>query len=173
MVCRVIESRHEGGSFATLCLTGAIATRQSGVLQMHCNEARRLAYTSHPPFRCASREEKVTYIKASTHVGCACAQYLKRLNDGAIPAGVLQQEYVQLPTLFGGSSGGGGRKEEVELESHGGSRPCKGMKSSDRIVQVENASDRIIMVDVGGGSSGSSRAGGSKSDKASVHSGYQ
>jgi len=178
----------EGGLLATLCVTGVsdrchrnetvrcLAMHRNEAIRflaMRCSEPRRLSYTSHPPCRCTSREEKVMYVKVSTDVGCKCAQYLKRLNDGVIPAGVLQQEYVQLPTLFGGSSGGGGRKEGVELESHGGSRPCKGMKSSDRIVQVENASDRIIMVDVGGGDSGSSWAGGRKSDKTSVHSGYQ
>jgi len=101
-------------------------------------------------------------------------QYLKRLNDGAIPGAA--QEYVQLPNLFGGGGGAaGGRKEGVELESKGGARPCQGMKSSDRIVQVENASDRIIMVDVGGGggSAQTSRAGAGNGDTASQDVGYQ
>lgn len=105
------------------------------------------------------------------------AQYLKRVNEGVVPAGVLQQEYVQLPSMFGGGGGGGG--DGVELKSKGGTRPCPGMKGSDRIVMVENASDRIIMVDVGGGGSsqrgaGAGDGGASKDgDTASKDVGYQ
>lgn len=107
-------------------------------------------------------------------------QYLKRLNEGAVPQGVLQQEYVQLPNFFGKGGGGGGtftsKHEGVELERKGGTRPCPGMKGSDRIVMVENASDRIIMVDVGGGgstSSGRQESSGGNGDTASQDVGYQ
>lgn len=100
-----------------------------------------------------------------------CVQYIKRINEGAVPAGVLQQEYVQLPNFLGGGNSSG-KKEGVELENKG-ARPCPGMKASDRIVMVENASDRIIMVDVGGGGAAPpvSRAG--NGDTASEDVGYQ
>ena len=117
-------------------------------------------------------------VRVRVHVRVAGVyQYLKRINDGAVPAGVLQQEYVQLPSMFGG---GGTRDSSVELKNKGGTRPCPGMKGSDRIVMVENASDRIIMVDVGGGSSqsasgggGGGGGGGGDGDTASKDVGYQ
>jgi hypothetical protein len=89
-----------------------------------------------------------------------CGQYLKRINDGIVPAGVLQDQYVQLPSFMGGGGGtGGSGKDGFELKNKGGTKPCPGMKGSDRIVMVENASDRIIMVDVGGGSSAAPSGG--------------
>ena len=100
-----------------------------------------------------------------------CVQYLKRINEGAVPAGVLQQEYVQLPNFLGGG-GSSGKNDGVELENKG-ARPCPGMKGSDRIVMVENASDRIIMVDVGGGAAPGGSGVTSSSDTASQDVGYQ
>lgn len=88
-----------------------------------------------------------------------------------MPAGVLQQEYVQLPNFLGGGGSLSGKKEGVELESKG-ARPCPGMKGSDRIVMVENASDRIIMVDVGGGGAAPGSGAGNR-DTASEDVGYQ
>ena len=99
---------------------------------------------------------------------CACSQYLKRINEGVVPAGVLQQEYVQLPSVFGGGGG-----EGIELKSKGGARPAPGQKSSERIVMVENASDRIIMVDVGAGGVSQPGAGAGDGDTASKDVGYQ
>jgi len=112
------------------------------------------------------------YIIVALVVGVILAfQYLKRINEGVVPAGVLQQEYVQLPNFLGGG-GSSGKKDGVELESKG-ARPCPGMKGSDRIVMVENASDRIIMVDVGGGAAPGGSGVTSSSDTASQDVGYQ
>lgn len=128
------------------------------------------------------------YIIAALVVGGVLgAHYLKRINDGVVPAGVLQQEYVQLPTFMTAPAGAAadGRQRDgsggVELKANasngkGGTRPCPGMKASDRIVMVENASDRIIMVDVGGsggGAAAGSGGGGKSGGKSSSEAGYQ
>ena len=55
------------------------------------------------------------------------------------------QEYVELPDIWGRFS----TTEAEDANKRGGARPCPGMTANERVIMVENASDRIIMVDIG------------------------
>ena len=110
------------------------------------------------------------YVIVFSVLGAVLAyQYIKRLNESAVPTSILQQEYVQLPSLFSNKCESS-KSQGVELESTGGSRPAQ-RQGSERIVFVENASDRIIMVDVGSGVSSS--VPGGNGDTAIHAVGYQ
>mmetsp|Transcript_27257 Transcript_27257/g.89017 ORF Transcript_27257/g.89017 Transcript_27257/m.89017 type:complete len:776 (+) Transcript_27257:63-2390(+) len=85
------------------------------------------------------------YVIASALVGfILSARYIWKHRE-AIAESSKPNEYVELPDIWGRFS----TTEAEDVNKRGGARPCPGMTANERVIMVENASDRIIMVDIG------------------------
>lgn len=103
----------------------------------------------------------IKYLVLCCITAAALVVYYLRRAGQAFPlsgSGVQTEAYVQLPDMFPSlvrtRGGGSVRGAAGDTAGEAGAGPPRG------VVEVENASDRIVMVDVGQVSGGTKRGGG-------------